>query len=87
MTNAMKTKNVVPPTDESSSARTFSKARVVAAKRGICSRTVHRWADAGLISRFKVNARVVLFDESELDRLIERSRVSGPITTGKGSAA
>jgi len=34
-----------------------------------------RWADAGLITRHKINARVVLFDEVEVAALLEGSRI------------
>jgi hypothetical protein len=51
--------------------RRFSKAKSVADRLGICSRTVFRWADAGRITRHKINARVVLFDEAEVTALID----------------
>lgn len=44
-------------------ARKFSKARSIAERLGICPRTIFRWADAGKITRYKVNPRVVLFSE------------------------
>ena len=55
--------------------RKFSKARSVAERLGICPRTIFRWADAGKITRHKINARVVLFDESEVTAFIESARV------------
>jgi hypothetical protein len=55
--------------------RRFSKARSVADRLGICPRTVFRWADAGRITRHKINARVVLFDEAEVTALIDSARV------------
>ena len=48
----------------------FSKALTVAARIGLHPRTIHRWAAAGLIQRFKVNDRVVLFDEAEVQQFI-----------------
>jgi hypothetical protein len=63
-------------------ARKFSKARSIAERLGICPRTIFRWADAGKITRHKINARVVLFSESEIISFIEAARVSGlaPLT-------
>jgi len=56
-------------------SRKFSKARSVAERLGICPRTIFRWADAGKITRHKINARVVLFDEVEVIAFIESARV------------
>ena len=56
-------------------ARKFSKARSIAERLGICPRTIFRWADAGKITRHKINARVVLFDESEIAAFIESARI------------
>ena len=55
--------------------RRFSKAKPIAARLGICSRTLFRWADAGLIARHKINARVVLFDETEVAAFVIAARV------------
>lgn len=57
-------------------ARKFSKARSIAERLGICPRTIFRWADAGKITRHKINARVVLFDEAEVTAFIESARVA-----------
>lgn len=54
---------------------TFNKAKVIAQKLGVCPRTIFRWADDGKITRHKINARVVLFDEAEIVSLIESARV------------
>jgi len=56
-------------------ARTFSKAKPIATRLGICPRTLFRWADDGKIARHKINARVVLFDEAEIVTFIESTRV------------
>ena len=64
-------------------ARNFSKARVLAERLGICPRTIFRWADAGKITRHKINARVVLFDESEITSLLAGSRIA---TAGRSKA-
>jgi hypothetical protein len=57
------------------SLSTFNKAKVIAQKLGVCPRTIFRWADDGKITRHKINARVVLFDEAEIVSLIESARV------------
>lgn len=54
----------------------FSKARPLASRLGVSAKTLFRWADAGLISRRKINARVVLFDVSEVMAFVERCRVA-----------
>lgn len=60
---------------EPQAARRFSKARALAGRLGICPRTIFRWADQGLITRHKINARVVLFDDSEVEAFIVSARV------------
>ena len=55
--------------------RKFSKAKEVAGRLGLCPRTIFRWADSGKLTRHKINARVVLFDEAEVVNLIESARV------------
>lgn len=57
------------------SVRRFSKAKSVADRLGVCPRTIVRWANAGKITRHKINARVVLFDEAEVVALIDSARV------------
>lgn len=77
----MKTKSSlqIPPNPVAPTAtRKFSKARALAARYGICSRTLFRFADRNLISRFKLNARVVVFAEDEVAALFESARVSAP---------
>ncbi len=56
-------------------ARKYSKARPIAERLGICPRTIFRWADAGKITRHKINARVVLFDETEVAAFIASARI------------
>lgn len=63
--------------NDGASVRRFTKARPLAARLGINAKTLFRWAEAGKIARFKVNARVVLFDESEVIAFIESARVDG----------
>jgi predicted DNA-binding transcriptional regulator AlpA len=61
--------------DASLRGRTFSKAKPIAARLGICSRTLFRWANDGKVARHKINSRVVLFDEAEVIAFIESTRV------------
>ncbi len=60
---------------EGLAGRRFAKAKPIAARLGICTRTLFRWADAGMIARHKINARVVLFDEAEVAALIDSARI------------
>ena len=53
----------------------FSKAKTIAERLGVCSRTIFRWADEGKIARHKINARVVLFNEAEVMTLIQSARI------------
>lgn len=53
----------------------FSKAKTIAERLGVCSRTIFRWADEGKIARHKINARVVLFNEAEVLTLIQSARI------------
>jgi hypothetical protein len=55
--------------------RRFSKAKSLAVRLDICPRTIFRWADRGMITRHKINARVVLFDDAEVIAFIESARV------------
>ena len=68
--NSRQTSPASPPP-----VRTFSKAKVVAQRLGVCRRTIFRWANAGMLTRHKINDRVVLFDEAEVIALVESARV------------
>lgn len=54
---------------------TYTRAGTLAARLGVCSRTIFRWADAGKLHRYKINSRVVLFDEAEIVALLKSSRL------------
>ncbi len=54
----------------------MSKAGPLAARLGLHKKTLFRWADAGHVDRFKVNGRIVLFDERQVDQFIESARVA-----------
>jgi len=57
------------------STRHFSKARPLATSCDLHPKTLFRWADAGLIHRYKVNQRLVLFDTNEVLAFIAAARV------------
>lgn len=57
-------------------ARKFSKAKPLATRFGVCAKSIHRWANAGHIGRFKLNDRVVLFDEAEVEAFVQRCRIA-----------
>lgn len=61
------------------SGRKFSKARPLARQVGLHPKTLFRLAEAGKISAFRVNSRLVLFDEAEVVALIEAGRTGGPV--------
>ena len=71
------------PAAHSDAVRKFSKARTIARRLDVCSRTIFRWADQGKITRHKINDRVVLFDEAEVAALIGEARVSPPSTASE----
>jgi hypothetical protein len=53
----------------------YGKARSVAAGVGVSTKTLFRWAEAGHISRFKLNARTVLFSPAEVAAYVRSCRV------------
>ena len=53
------------------------KAKDIATRLGCCARTVHRYANAGLISRHKLNARVVLYELSQVLAVVDAAKI-GP---------
>lgn len=53
----------------------FLKAKPIAARFGVCPKTIHRWANAGFVHQYKVTARVVLFDEAEVEKFVAAARV------------
>jgi len=63
-----------PPDDDP--MRKFSKAKAIAQRVGVCAKTISRWGKSGRIDCYKVNARVVLFDDAQVDALIQSSRVA-----------
>lgn len=59
-------------------ARKFLKARPLAERLGIHPKTLFRWAEQGLVAKFKIGPRAVLFDVAEVDRMVESARIGSP---------
>ena len=72
--NTNKTENTLAMTVDGVAPK-LSKAGPLAARLGLNKKTLFRWAEAGHLSRFKINERIVLFDENEVARFIEKGRV------------
>lgn len=53
----------------------LNKARAIARQCGVHPRTIFRLADAGRLHRYKINARLVLFEEAEVVALLNSARV------------
>jgi hypothetical protein len=53
----------------------YGKAKAVAPIVGVSTKTLFRWAEAGHISRFKLNARTVLFSPAEVAAYVRSCRV------------
>lgn len=68
-------KNSPLPLHRATDAPKFASAKTLALALGVHPKTIFRWANAKLIHRHKLNARVVLFDEQEVVALIKRSRI------------
>lgn len=65
-----------PPDDlNPATSQKFAKSRPLAAQVGISSRTLRRWADAGLIGRHLVGRRTALYDIEEVIKFVRSSRV------------
>ena len=58
------------------SDRRFVRTAVLAQKLGVSTRTIQRWADCGVITRYKFNSRVSLFDLDAIERYIDSAKVS-----------
>ena len=59
-----------------SDIRSYSKAGPIAKKIGLCSKTITRWADKGIIKRYKISDRICLYDEQEIIDFIDAARVT-----------
>lgn len=56
----------------------YAKASHLAKQLGLCSRTLFRWAATGKITRYKINARMVLFDRKEVMAFAKQIKGSAP---------
>lgn len=61
-----------------SEARVFCKAGILAKRYGIHPKTIFRWADKKYIHRHKLNSRVCLFSQNEVENFILGCRVDNP---------
>lgn len=61
--------------DSSAAPSDYAKARVIAANIGVHPKSLFRWADAGHIARYKLNARIVLFSVKEVMAYIAASKI------------
>ncbi len=71
------TKAKEPVKGAADSGPQFLKARALAARLNVSTKTVHRWAAAGHFGTHKLNARIVLFDLAEVLRFVAGARVGG----------
>ena len=84
----MKNNSLTNPSARSEIGVGFDKAKGIARKLGLHSKTITRWGDAGRITKFKLSSRVVLYSEREIAELIQAaaSKAGSPTSTG-GKAA
>ena len=79
-----KSPNIATSATASNASSKFCKALAAARRIGLHPKTIHRWAAAGLIKSYKITDRVVLFDEAEIQQLIQSSCTSS-VTGGQKS--
>jgi len=77
----------IPHASTSNGFGNLVRARDISTRLGLHPKTLRRWADSGLITRFKINSRLVFFDETEVLQFVQRARVSKPaqIEAGNGN--
>jgi hypothetical protein len=63
----------------------YRRGSWIAGKLGITPRTVRRWYERGLVSQFKLNSRVILYNLDEVVHLLEEGRIKAntPIEQAK----
>ena len=57
------------------SLRSFSRAKPLAASLGLSARTLSRYAQKSLIKKYRLNARVTLYEIAEVRAFIEAAKV------------
>ena len=75
--------NSTLPTSEAASRRSYSKPKVIAARVGLCATTIRRWWKQGKIKGYKINPRVLLFDEEEVFRYVESAGLGVKLEANK----
>lgn len=66
----------VTPDPNTHETRKFSKARELSRRLGLCPKTIARWGAAGKIAAYKLNSRVVLFNDEEVFAFVTAAKVS-----------
>jgi len=51
----------------------YQRPAVIAKRLGLSKRTLFRWSASGKIPAYKLNSRVVMFDEAEINAFIKSS--------------
>ena len=57
-------------------AKQYARAQRLANRFGVCTRTIRRWARKKMFATYKPTPGVALFDESEVEAYVEKSRVN-----------
>lgn len=70
------TKHIIACPENPPEQLKFIPAKTAAAILNVHPKTILRYADSGLIHRYKLNARVVLFNEAELLAFIKATRIN-----------
>ncbi len=65
----------LPAASAAGSLPQFSRAKPLAASLGITTRTLFRYSQRGLISRYRLNARVTIYSVAEVTAFITSARV------------
>lgn len=65
------------PNSAVDTAPQFLKARAVAQRLNVSTKTIHRWSSAGYFKAHKLTQRVVVFDFAEVLRFVTSARVNG----------
>jgi len=69
-------KSHTPVAKIASTRPTYSKAKDIAKKIGLCPKTISRWSEKGLVKKYKISQRLCLYDEQDVYDYIEAGCVS-----------
>ena len=59
-------KSYAPVAEKASINPTYLRAKDIAKKLGLCSKTIGRWSDKGHFKKYKVSDRLCLYDERDV---------------------